>query len=73
MRRDFGIEARFATLKPNTPDSTTVWCPVCNESHDVSGSDCNDHDCPGNVIAEDGGYCLNCGEAQDEDIGIHGK
>jgi hypothetical protein len=71
--RDFGIEARFATLKPNTPDSTSVWCPVCNESHDVSRSDCNDQDCPGNVIAEDWGYCLTCGEAQDEDIEIHGK
>lgn len=67
---DFNIEARSATLKPNTPESTTIWCPVCNGFQEVSRSDCDDHECRGNVISEDWGCCLTCGEAQNEEVEV---
>lgn len=63
--RDMNIEARSAILKPNSPASVAVWCPVCNAEQAVTRRDC-EYDCPGNVISNDWCYCLTCGEFQDE-------
>jgi hypothetical protein len=65
--RDHGIEFRSAILMPNKSDSTVIWCPVCDENQEVSRSDCGDQECRGNVISQEWGRCLTCGEVQDED------
>jgi transcription initiation factor IIE alpha subunit len=65
--RDHGIEFHSAILMPNKPDSTSVWCPVCNENQEVYRSDCDDQECRGNVISREWGRCLTCGDVRDED------
>ncbi len=55
---DVGFEYMFAELKPKSPDATTIYCPVCNESYNVTREDCAG-ECPGNVIS-DAGQCLTC-------------
>lgn len=58
------IEPKYAVLKPNTPESESLYCFVCNKSHPVTRSDCEDEECPGNVISGEYGYCCTCGETQ---------
>lgn len=57
------IEARFAKLEPNHPDSTKIYCYICDTRFEVRRQDCPESDCKGNVIAD--GYspdhCLTCG------------
>lgn len=60
--RDHGIDFRSAILMPNNPESTSIWCPVCNKDQEVSRSNCHDEDCRGNVISQEWGRCLTCGE-----------
>lgn len=65
--RDHGIEFHSAIIMPNAPDSTAVWCPVCNEGQEVERLDCNDQECRGNVISREWDRCLTCGELQIEE------
>ncbi|BAU14709.1 hypothetical protein LEP3755_52600 [Leptolyngbya sp. NIES-3755] len=55
----------LAQLFPNEPNSTSVWCAVCNEVSKVAREDCRDTDCLGNVIDESYGICLTCGASID--------
>lgn len=57
---DIDFEFKLAELKPKGPDSTTLYCAACNTTHTVERNDCNQDDCPGNVLSSDG-QCLTCG------------
>lgn len=57
---DQGFEHKLAVLQPNQPDSTTLYCPVCDQTHPVVREACTDEDCKGNVITEKYGRCLTC-------------
>jgi len=61
LARDSGSDAYFATLKPNEPSSTSLWCFVCGEIQQVSRIDCQSEECKGNVISDDWDKCLTCG------------
>jgi hypothetical protein len=55
------FEYKLAVLDPKGPKSTKLYCPVCDEHYDVIRQQCDEDDCPGNVISEEYGFCLNCG------------
>jgi len=57
---DAGFEFKLAVLKPKGPEAKLVYCPVCNDEHQVIREECTEDGCPGNVIAEEGGCCLTC-------------
>ena len=56
---DVGFEYKLAELRPKGPSSTKLYCPVCNDTYAVTREDCDDEDCPGNVISDEG-QCLTC-------------
>ncbi|MGF1713345.1 hypothetical protein L4D08_00350 [Photobacterium chitinilyticum] len=56
---DAGFEYKLAQLKPKGADSTDLYCPICNNTFPVTREHCEDEECPGNVISEDGA-CLTC-------------
>ena len=51
-------DCNFSILVPNKPKSENLYCPVCGENYKVIRKPCIDEECPGNVISEDGMYCL---------------
>lgn len=57
---DIDLQPRIATLDPNTPKSTRVYCFVCDRHYPVIRKDCTQDDCPGNVIDAKEGVCLTC-------------
>lgn len=57
---DAQLKPRTAVLNPNTPESTTLYCYVCDEFSDVERVNCSNADCPGNVISVDYGECATC-------------
>jgi hypothetical protein len=59
--RDLGLGSKLAVLNPKGPNSTKIYCPVCNSEYDVVRTDCKDSDCPGNVISQEHEICLTCG------------
>lgn len=63
---DGGFEHKLAVLRPKSPDSTNLYCPVCDQTHSVFRKDCTEEDCLGNVIAEENGRCLTCSSWQSE-------
>lgn len=65
------IEANYALLDPNQPDSTELKCWVCNLQADIERRDCSKKGCQANVIFPENTYyehtsncCLTCGSAQ---------
>jgi hypothetical protein len=58
-------DALTAQLSPNTPQSTTVKCFVCQTATPVARTDCVTAACRGNVIDADENCCLTCGVQQD--------
>ncbi|TSA08868.1 MAG: hypothetical protein D4R73_07785, partial [Deltaproteobacteria bacterium] len=58
--RDAGLRPKIAQLDPNTPDSTQLYCLICDKHHPVERKDCEEGDCPGNVIDAEDGVCLTC-------------
>jgi len=67
MNRDYDPSyPTTAQLKPNAPDSTNVYCFVCQEDITVIRNQCKTKDCKGNVIrADDDKECLTCFESQE--------
>jgi hypothetical protein len=64
--RDTDIVPRTAQLKPNTPDSETVFCFVCNTERAVRRKDCEAEECRCNVIdVEEDETCLVCQRYQE--------
>jgi hypothetical protein len=59
-----GPAPHYAVLEPNKPTSTTLWCFVCNDTHEVSRGRCSDVACKGNVISDEYACCCTCGEEQ---------
>jgi len=57
---DNGFKHKLAVLFPAGPASTTLYCPICDQSSEVRRSECEEGECRGNVIAEDSGRCLTC-------------
>ena len=58
---DSEIKSRTAVLNPNTSESTTLYCFVCDETIIVERTDCPEGDCRGNVLSEEYGICTTCG------------
>lgn len=65
------IEANYALLDPNQPDSTELKCWVCNSYAEVERRDCSEEDCPANVIFPEDTHhehtsncCLTCSIVQ---------
>lgn len=55
---DAEFEYKLAVLTPKSAESTSLYCPVCNDTYSVVRENCN-NECPGNVIS-DKGVCLTC-------------
>jgi len=54
------LEPKIAVLDPNTPDSNTLYCFVCDKHYSVLREKCTNGGCPGNVIDAEDGVCLSC-------------
>jgi len=54
------LEPKIAVLDPNTPDSTTLYCFVCDKHYAVIRQKCTNDKCLGNVIDAEDGVCLSC-------------
>lgn len=62
-RHDYTEYPRTAQLKPNSPDSTNVYCFVCDKNTPVTREKCTSENCKGNVInTVDDIMCLTCFE-----------
>ncbi|WP_354678551.1 hypothetical protein [Cupriavidus plantarum] len=57
---DAGFDHKLAVLRPKAPGATKLYCPVCNDEHEVSRVKCEQDECLGNVL-NDEGRCLTCG------------
>lgn len=55
------IDPRYAVLKPNKPDSESLYCFVCDSLYQVERQGCCDDECLGNVISVEYGICCTCG------------
>jgi hypothetical protein len=59
---NWDLDIRLAQLSPNTPDSTTVYCFLCDREYPVVRRDCTQQGCRGNVVAIEYDWCLTCGK-----------
>jgi len=59
--RDWDLTVTTAQLRPNKPNSNSLYCFVCRTESAVERRACNQSDCPGNVIDMDDATCLTCG------------
>lgn len=57
------LEPKYAVLEPNEPDSETIFCFVCRDTHLVERCDCTQPGCLGNVISVEYAICCTCGES----------
>jgi hypothetical protein len=64
---DIEFDHKLAVLKPKSPSSTSLYCPVCDKTHSVIRKDCTEDSCLGNVIAEECDRCLTCSSYQDKE------
>lgn len=62
---DSALEPRTALLSPNSSHSKNVYCFVCNYDTSVTRTDCEKLNCKGNVISDEYGICLTCGNHHD--------
>lgn len=60
------LKASTAQLRPKSPKSTMAYCFACDGKFKVTRRVCQKPDCLGNVIEEDEGFCLTCGEYNSE-------
>ncbi len=58
---DAGFDFPLAVLRPKSISATRLYCPVCNEEHEVKRQGCEKKGCPGNVIDPEYSTCLTCG------------
>lgn len=59
------FDYKLAELRPKAPGSTSLFCPVCSETSKVEREDCQDNDCRGDVLSEEG-QCLTCSGYNEE-------
>jgi hypothetical protein len=57
---DMELSPQTAVLRPNRPDSTTVWCFICQQEQTVERRDCPEPNCHGNVVSTEYEICLTC-------------
>ncbi|WP_425628184.1 hypothetical protein [Vibrio neptunius] len=62
------LDAKYACLEPNEPDSTEVYCWLCHGYSEIERESCQQQSCPANVIYPTDSYklhisntCLTCG------------
>ncbi|WP_273859384.1 hypothetical protein [Photobacterium sp. GSS17] len=65
------VEATYACLEPNEPDSVELYCWLCHKYAEVERTHCEMQSCPSNVIYPKDTYkshtsniCLTCGSEQ---------
>jgi hypothetical protein len=58
--RDADFHPQMAQLRPNLPDSTNVYCFMCEQTQPVNRSSCVAEGCKGNVIEAHDMVCLTC-------------
>jgi hypothetical protein len=58
--RDAVVHPQTAQLRPNLPDSTNVYCFMCELTQPVNRSSCVADTCKGNVIEAHDMVCLTC-------------
>ncbi|MBB1396369.1 hypothetical protein [Pseudoalteromonas sp. SG44-8] len=65
------IDAKYACLEPNQPDTTEVYCWLCHGYAEIERESCQEKPCPANVIYPTDSYklhisniCLTCGCGQ---------
>lgn len=54
------LEINTGLLNPNTPISTSVYCFICGQTHEVIREKCSEQDCQGNVLLVEKRKCLTC-------------
>ncbi len=54
------VKPKLSQLSPNTPDSTQLYCLICNKHHKVTRKACENRNCKGNVLDAEDGVCLTC-------------
>lgn len=64
LARDYDLNINLAQLKPNLPESTELYCIVCEEKREVRRANCINKECKSNVIDSEEGVCLICDEHQ---------
>ncbi len=57
---DWDLDVTTAQLKPNKPESTSVYCFVCRKQSNVVREICSHSDCRGNVLDAEDRICLTC-------------
>ena len=57
---DTDLRPKVAVLDPNTENSTTLYCFVCDKYYEVLREKCTNKGCPGNVIDVKDKVCLTC-------------
>jgi len=57
---DSDLYPMTAQLRPNSPQSTQIYCFVCRQNHAVLRIPCPAKGCAGNVVQEEGNLCLTC-------------
>jgi hypothetical protein len=55
------LKPKTALLEPNTPDSTSLYCFVCENVIEVERTDCTNEECSGNVVSIEFETCATCG------------
>lgn len=60
------FEPNYAVLRPNTPESESLFCFVCNQEHPITRLACKSEGCPGNVVSDEYDCCCTCGEDQSD-------
>jgi len=58
---DWDLEVRIAQLRPNSPQSESVYCFSCRQEYAVVREQCGAEGCAGNVIDCESAVCLTCG------------
>lgn len=64
------MDFKWAYLKPNQPESKSIFCLACQQTFPVLRVQCKKDGCKGNVVTEQGGYgriCLTCGQEQEDE------
>lgn len=54
---DGGFEHKLARFTSETIDCTTLYCPICNQNHEIDRGTCSS--CSGHIMSKDG-LCLEC-------------
>ena len=57
---DDSFDFMLAVLRPKIPGATRLYCPVCNNEHEVIRQSCKSNGCRGDVKCAESEICLTC-------------